>query len=380
MTPRSSIALVVMFLLVVASPASAGKQLRGAMLTPNWSAQGTPFEMTPAQQQAEIAAVARMGGNVVRLHVDWARLQSDGGIDVTYQSQLDQAVASAHQYRQAVILNIIGTPCWASLTPSCPVTAETHMDAPRSDAFGEITSYLLNRYPGLYGYEVWNEPNCCGGPRPTVPDFWHGTPADFAQIVNAAVRGRNAVGSRTRVIVGGFLLDGGGFLEDAYRAGMRGHDGISIHPYSLAASGWVNPSKPSNPFHRSIRIARKIMLRYGDRSGIYITEYGFAPCPADTCIPPRLAGRWLALGFREAAKYRYVKAMALFSLRDYADPADPQPDWQNHSGILGRPAYGQVRRMLKQLRNKKHPKGSKKRKKKRAKKRGKALEGAGLSE
>jgi Cellulase (glycosyl hydrolase family 5) len=92
-------------------------QLRGAVLTPNWSAQESRFGMTPDQQRAEIAAVAQMGGNVVRLHVDWPRLQPDGRIDAEYQAQLDQAVSSAGQYGQAVILNIVGTPCWAATRP-----------------------------------------------------------------------------------------------------------------------------------------------------------------------------------------------------------------------------------------------------------------------
>ena len=102
--------------LMLAGPASAA-QLRGAMLTPNWSVEDSPFRMTPEQQRGEIAAVARMGGNVVRLPVDWASLQPNGLVDAAYQAQLDQAVASAGEYGQAVILNIIGTPCWATLRP-----------------------------------------------------------------------------------------------------------------------------------------------------------------------------------------------------------------------------------------------------------------------
>src|SRR5215207_1885275 len=74
--------------LALAGPADA-VQLRGAMLTPNWSAQESPFGRTPDQQRAEIAAVAKMGGNVVRLDLDWARLQPDGRIDEAYQAQLD---------------------------------------------------------------------------------------------------------------------------------------------------------------------------------------------------------------------------------------------------------------------------------------------------
>lgn len=343
-------------LLALAGPASAA-QLRGAMLTPNWSSPGRSA-MTPDQQRGEIAAVAKMGGNVVRLDVDWAALQSDGRIDPAYQGQLDQAVASAAQYGQAVILNIVGTPCWAALRPSCPTTSANHMDPPQPAAFAEISLYLLARYPTLYAYEVWNEPN--------LPGFWHGTPAEFAPIANAAVASRNAVGSRTRVIIGGFItFDSSAWLEQLYRAGMRGQDGISIHPFSaIPWVGWTNPSKRGSPFRQGIQRAHRIMLRYGDRSGLYLTEFGFAPCPATSCLPAEIAGRWLADSYRVAARYRYVKALTAFSMRDYADPADPNPPWMDHSGILGRPAFGQVHRALKQLRSKKYLKKLLRRKRK----------------
>src|SRR4051794_4814420 len=239
-TPGAFWIAVPVWLLALAGTAGAA-QLRGAMLTPNWSVQGSTMYMTPGQQRGEIAAVARMGGNVVRLPVDWAELQPDGRIDAMYQAQLDQAVAAAGEYGQAVILNIIGTPCWASLQPSCPLTRKSHMDAPRPAAFAEVTRYLLTRYPMLYAYEVWNEPNCC----PPEARSWNGSVADFAQVVIAAVEARNETRSHTRVIVGGFLMDSSRWLKALYREGMRVSDGISIHPYSLAGEGsaWVNPAK-----------------------------------------------------------------------------------------------------------------------------------------
>jgi hypothetical protein len=343
--------LAVTWWLAPPEPAPA-LQLRGVVLTPNWSAHESPFVMTPEEQRAEIAGVLRMGGNVVRLHVDWPRLQPDGRIDGEYQAQLDQAVFAAGQYGQAVILNIVTTPCWAARQPSCPLTSTTQFDPPRSDYFAEITSYLLNRYPTLYGYEVWNEPNCC----PSGAKFWNGTVAEFAETVNAAVAGRNALGSRTRVIVGGLLpvwSNGDNFLDELYRAGMQGQDGVSIHPYSLTGGRWLNPAKPQSPFNETIQSTHNIMLAHGDGSGLYLTEFGFAPCPARPCIPAPLAERWLATSYREAARYRYVKALTAFSARDYVGGSDPMPGWQMHSGILNRP-FGKVRRTLKQLRSRKY--------------------------
>src|SRR5829696_3925933 len=268
--------------LALAGPADA-VQLRGATLTPNWSVRESRMHMSPDEQRGEIAAVAAMGGNVVRMDLDWARLQGDDGrIDSAYQAQLDRAIASAAEYRQAVILNIIGTPCWAAAAPDCPTRPRNHNDPPRPEAFAEVTRYLLNRYPSLYAYEVWNEPNFSG--------FRNGTTVQFAQIVNAAVAGRNAVGSQTRVIIGGFLLDGSAYLEQLYQAGMRGQDGISIHPYSMIPASkadpwgqWEEPTQRYSPFRMAIQTAHQTMIRHGDRGGLYLTEFGYSSCPSFPC-------------------------------------------------------------------------------------------------
>jgi hypothetical protein len=341
---------LIVLVATLASGTAHAAQLRGVVLTPNWSAQGTVFATTPEQQRAEIASVAQIGGNVVRLNVDWTRLQPDGQIDGAYQAQLDQAIASADQYRQAVILDIFTTPCWASRHPDCPLTRRKGFDPPNAEAFTAITSYLLNRYPQLYGYEVWNEPNCCL----PVASFWNGSAADFAETVNAAVAGRNAVGSHTRVIVGGLLSiwsNGHGFLEDLYAAGMRGQDGISIHPYSMSGGQWANPAPTHSPFNEQIRATHNVMLAHGDHGGLYLTEFAFAPCPAVPCVPAPVAQRWVAASYRAAAMFRYVKALTAFSARDYATGAEP--NWQVHSGILNRPV-GQIHRMLKRLHSKKY--------------------------
>src|SRR5262245_28569491 len=102
---------------VAASPASAKKrhapspervgsrQLRGAMVTPNWSVEGSPFTTTPEQQRAEIAQVAAMGGNLIRFHVDWSRLMPDAfmQVDRDYLRRVDQVIAWAAADRIQVI-------------------------------------------------------------------------------------------------------------------------------------------------------------------------------------------------------------------------------------------------------------------------------------
>ena len=81
-------------------------------------------------------------------------------------------------------------------------------------------------------------------------------------------------------------LPGLSYLEELYQAGMRGEDGIAIHPYSMGCSLdlvcgiFMNPGPRGAPFQSAIKATHEVMLRYGDRAPIYLTEFGFATCPA----------------------------------------------------------------------------------------------------
>ena len=353
------------FLPLAASPAAAKTrhahppkhqnvgQLRGAMVTPNWSVQDSLFTTTPEQQRAEIAAVAAMGGNLIRFHLDWSRLVPNlfKGVDESYQARVDQVMAWAAAYRVKVILNVVGTPCWAPASgPSCPLTHDVMFSPPRPDAFQAATKYLLQRYRGVYAVEVWNEPNL-------GRTFWVGNPAEFAETVNAAVAGAREAGGGTKVIAAGLFMDGSSFLQQLYAAGMHGQDGVSLHPYSMGSNGaWVNPSARRSPFVRAIESTHRVMLRNHDRGGIWLTEFGFATCPAQPqCLSEARAATYLANSYRAASRYRYVKGLTAFSMRDYAEPQDQNPAWDMRSGILRKdlspkPAFRQIKSALRQLR------------------------------
>jgi hypothetical protein len=332
-------------------PRGKVRQLRGAMLTPNWSVDGSPFLFNEAQQRTELENVCVMGGNLVRFHVDWSQLEP-AGLDPSYLARMDQVLSWAAACRIRVILNLVGSPCWA-IQPT-PCRGSTWIfTPPRPGSFETVARFLLSRYPRLYAIEVWNEPNW---------SFWNGTPAEYAALVNEAVTARNALGSSTKVLAGALLMDAIsypgaiGYLEALYQAGMRGHDGISIHPYSAgcwpACGAFVDPARPRSPFRVAIKGTRRVMIRYGDPGGIYLTEFGFATCPAlPGCVAEATAARWLASSFQVAAGYRYVHGLTAFSMRDFAAPSDLDPPWDLRSGILRhdltpKPAYRRLRSVL----------------------------------
>src|SRR5262249_33597153 len=143
-----------------------------------------------------------------------------------------------------------------------------------------------------------------------------------AATVNAAVAAADEAGVGTKVLAGGLFMDGSSYLRELYHAGMRGQDGISLHPYSMTSTGvWVDPSARRSPFRRAIENTHRVMIRNHDRGGLWLTEFGFATCPAQPhCVTDSRAGAYLANSFRVAARYRYVKGLTAFSMRDYADP------------------------------------------------------------
>jgi hypothetical protein len=333
-------------------------QLRGAMITPNWSIPGTPFTFNAEQQRTEIRDVCNMGGDLIRVHVDWSQLQPGGhetiphppSYDPSYLERLDQLMSWAAACHIRVIADLVGSPCW-SIAPAPCNDSTWIFDAPAGGLYGSVSRFLLARYPQLYALEVWNEANT---------SFWKGSAADYAAVVDEAVDARNALDSRTKILAGAFLGDGSAYLDQLYQAGMHGQDGISIHPYSMdcttACGPYINPLRRHSPFRETITATHWVMQLHHDPGGIYLTEFGFATCPAQpTCLDEDTAGRWLALSLRMAASYPYVQGLTVFSMRDFADPADGNPRWDMRSGIMRqnltpKPAFWAVKREIARLR------------------------------
>lgn len=390
-------ALAAALTLLLASPAAPSgahgrahrdapaQQLRGAMVTPNWSIANSPFLRSADQQRAEIQDVCRMGGNLIRLHVDWSQLQpgeyqptpAPTGLPGTpalplgptappatsgqaarlpgdyapgYLHRLDQVMSWAAACHIRVIADLVGSPCW-SIDPAPCNDSTWVFDAPAGGRFGAVSRFLLARYPRLYALEVWNEPN--------NSSFWKGSPADYAALVEEAVDARNAIGSRTKILAGALLGGGSDYLEQLYDAGMHGQDGISIHPYSVdcttGCGPFIDPMLRDSPFREAIGATHWVMRLHHDPGGLYLTEFGFSTCPAQPfCLDERTAGRWLALSLRTAARSRYIQGLTVFSMRDFADPAEADPRWDMRSGILRdnltpKPAFGMVKRELSRL-------------------------------
>jgi hypothetical protein len=332
--------LVLVALGALASPALAKRkagqasgtragQLRGVNLTPMQAYM--PGRQSDADNEREVQSACRMGADVVRVFVMWNLLEpSRGQVNANYVAKLDSLMSQASACGTRVMLMLAATPEWDSSAPAGTLFPNTGTYAPRDGELRWMVAWILRRWPALQSIEVWNEPN--------HPPYFSGTPADYAGMVNAAVAAKREVGSRTLILAGALTSGGVSYLNQLYAAGMSGQDGISLHPYSMycvAVCLLTSPSPPQAPFRAAITAIHDLMVDRGDRSGLWLTEFGFATCPAlPTCVSEAQQARWLVKSVRIAACYPYVKGLTPFTIRDI--PGDPlyAQVFDAHFGLL----------------------------------------------
>lgn len=353
------LALILATLALAAAPAAApASQLRGAVLTPNFQ-WAPPDGVTVNQSDKETRSACALGSTVMRVVVNWARLEpGPGQFDPRYVGRVDRVMGQLADCGIPVELTIMGTPCWNTtdplVGPGCGPGSWTLYPPRALGAFGDVIAGSLRRWGShLAGLEVWNEPN--------NSTFWVGSVRQYVDLVNTAVTAASAIGSPVPIIAGALAGADVDYLNQMYANGMQGQSGISMHPYTLRpASGFLDPLKPAdgpgNPGGPSILKANiaevhDAMLAAGDPGDIWLTEFGYSVCPATPyCVPPRTQSRWIVDGLRVAARIPYVRAAILYSLRD----AGNSKDWNNRFGLLERdfeprPSYTAVRRTLRGL-------------------------------
>lgn len=313
--------------------ASVG-QLRGVNLTPFRAF--IPGGQSEAENRQEVESACRMGAGLVRVFVSWAKLEpSRHEVDPEYVAELDSLVGQASGCGARVMFMLVTTPHWASSAPEGTDWFSSGRFPPSDpDEFGSMVAWILSRWPALHSIEIWNEPN--------YTPYWAGTPADYVQLVNEAVAAKREVGSSTEILAGAlasgvvdYLVL---YLNQLYAAGLSGQDGISIHPYSMGCSNrcsFFDPIQPQAPFRSAITRIHNLMVANGDRSGLWLTEFGFASCPAaPACIHEAQQASWTAKSIEIASCYPYVLGMTAFTIRDIAGDPKYAHVSDAHFGLL----------------------------------------------
>jgi hypothetical protein len=236
-------------------------------------------DYTPAQVDAQLAALRRAGASVARADALWEWAEPAPPTDGVhhYDWSSDDTIASALASNHLQWLPIVDYSApWAQ-----SVSGQDH--SPPSDP-GDYAAYaaaLARRYgpggsfwsshPGLTPdpvttYEIWNEPD--------NPAFWSPkpNPSAYATLYEVARNAIDAAQPDARVLVGG-LTHPASFLTDMLAAApalKNQIDGVAIHPYG--------PSP--NAVLASLRAARLALGSLGlPTVPLYVTEFGWTTSP-----------------------------------------------------------------------------------------------------
>ena len=297
---------------------------------------------------SRIQLSAQQGASIMRLLVQWnvvaaakPAVASDP-FDPAYNlSDVDEAVLTAQENDQEVMLTVTGTPSWANGGKK-PNVMPTRLS--------DLTTFaraIASRYSGRYaGYpyvrfwSVWNEPNLN---LFLTPQFnAAGTsvaPANYAKLYAAAYAGLKAGNPLAKVAIG--------------ETSARGHDKpggpvISHSPGKFAElvakanprlkfDAWAHHPYPSNPNNKPTQIVKwpnvsLMSLPRFDESlktwfhrksvPIWITEYGHQTRPPESFgIPWSTQAKYVAQAIGIAKKLPFVNMFIWFVYQD--DPGQP---------------------------------------------------------
>jgi hypothetical protein len=256
---------------------------------------------------ARIQASAQTNSTIMRLLVQWNLVAKTRPANATDPfdpayifDDVDEAVRTAQETDQEVILTISGTPSWANGGKNPNVMPTNTSDF---NAFARaIASRYSGRnmgYPFVRFWSIWNEPNLQRFLSPQYNAAGKSVaPANYAKLAAAAYAGIKAGNPRAQVAIGETSARGsdkprgarpdhspGKFAELIAKASPRlRFDAWSHHPYPF------NPSSPPTQVVKWPNVSLVSLPRFNDslktwfkrRSvPIWITEYGHQTKPPD---------------------------------------------------------------------------------------------------
>lgn len=155
-------------------------------------------------------------------------------------SNADRRLELMERYRMVPLINIAGTPKWASpdqseaLAPPIGVRRYS-MFAPEDRAWRQFVSDLVSRWKGRVKYwEIWNEPSY-------VSCFWQdGSPAAYGRTLKSAYEAAKAVDPDCVILSGGLFPAALNFMEEAIQSSKGCYfDVMGIHyPREASYDQW----------------------------------------------------------------------------------------------------------------------------------------------
>ena len=226
----------------------------------------------------------------VKVQAAWEWLQPDRQGQFERNFRLFQLhVQKADKYGFQVMLSVVKAPDWSRHT-------NRSEDGPPDD-LNQLASFLrqLMEQVGPYvdAIEIWNEPNLrreWTGNRPISGASYmelfrvaYDTIRAYSPTISIVTAGLAPTGNHS-----GVSVDDRAFLRQMYQAGLARYPDVKIgvHPYSwgnppdflccnnVEGQGWDD--HPQFFFRQTLRDYAGIIAAYGDKSKMWVTEFGWA--------------------------------------------------------------------------------------------------------
>jgi hypothetical protein len=235
----------------------------------------------------------------VRVFIVWSVIEPQRGVYVTQQVQTYQHFFNSLPAGTKVDVDVVGSPAWAN-GGSSSIAAPPVNDAD----YATFLSYLVNAFHGrVNAWEIWNEE--------ASPNWWTGTPAQFASLLAAAYPAVKSADPRAMVILG---ANDPTFLSTLYADGAKNDfDAVAVHTDTACdvASPYVyeynqDTTTVNQYFFLGFTGIHALMAANGDGAKpIYMTEIGWSTTPAE-CTTGAWAGQKLA-GVTPAIQATYLQ-------------------------------------------------------------------------
>ncbi len=271
---------------------------------------------SPQEAQRTIEVAHQLHAKVVRLELPWALVEPSGPDHMETQplSYVDRLAADATADGIRLIMLVENTPCWASSAPAsllrkCIAGSGPASSWPPKDpaTYAAFMAFLAQRYgPALAALEIWNEPDQSNEQYFAGPE----KPQRYAAVLRAAYTAIKQANPSVTVLGGSLVGSNGVFLRALYAAGIKGYyDGLSVHFYNLTLA--------------SLRSIHEVQLANGDRTPLWLDEFGWSSCwPArkieqeQACVTQQIQAQNLTNTFRAIAQAPYMAAAVVYKLKD----------------------------------------------------------------
>jgi Cellulase (glycosyl hydrolase family 5). len=353
--PRSTLATTI-FLVLVVCLVAAGAVARPGVAHARAIARGiadyTIISMSADQQATALHEIrSELGATYVRFFVSWRAAEPrQGAYDrgSLYMAGVASAVSQAHDDGLKVMISFQNVPEWASAHKYWPQTggyqpydAISTTYLPDYEAFCQA---VAARFRGqVYAYECWNEPNLWTSlfPQTTRQD------KDFAahlyvKMLRSFSAGIRAGAGTTALRVAGATAPAGSATpNDIYSTSPQRFaatikatkgwsslfDAYSHHPYTIGAPEAAPTNSKSDVTLQNLGVLLKL---FPDKP-FFLTEYGYqtAACQAflGWHVNQVTQANYLRRAYSFAARYRQVKLLMWYLVKDYSPPKAPYQGW-----------------------------------------------------